>query len=103
MLRGFAGPPAKPVPGPWIAMGKLFKTLAALAAAGCVAGGAGFIWFAHGVSMLAPAPDARADAIVVLTGDEERISTGVRLMLEGRARRLLISGVHSTTRVPTEL
>jgi uncharacterized SAM-binding protein YcdF (DUF218 family) len=84
-------------------MGKLFKSLTALAAAGCAAGGAGFLWFAHSVSTLAPAPNARADAIVVLTGDEERITTGVRLMLEGRARRLLISGVHPTTRVPTEL
>jgi uncharacterized SAM-binding protein YcdF (DUF218 family) len=84
-------------------MGKLRKTLTAFAAAGLVAGGAGFLAFVEKVSTLAPAANARADAIVVLTGDEERISTGVRLMMEGRARRLLISGVHPTTRVPTEL
>mgnify|MGYP000647936446 CR=1 FL=1 len=84
-------------------MGQLRKTLTALVAIGLVAGGAGFLVFAHKVGTLAPAENARADAIVVLTGDEERISTGVRLMVEGRARRLLISGVHPATRVPTEL
>lgn len=84
-------------------MGKPLKILIFVALAGGLAGGAGFLAFAHTVSTLAPATDVRADAIVVLTGDEERISTGVRLMLEGRARRLLISGVHPTTRVPTEL
>jgi uncharacterized SAM-binding protein YcdF (DUF218 family) len=55
------------------------------------------------VRRLEPQATAKADAIVVLTGDEERISTGMRLMEAGRARRLLISGVHPTTRVPTEL
>jgi uncharacterized SAM-binding protein YcdF (DUF218 family) len=39
----------------------------------------------------------------VLTGDEDRISTGMRLMQEGRANRLLISGVNQGTRIPTEL
>lgn len=84
-------------------MAKLFRTLTALAALGFIAGGAGFLAFAETVRGLAPSPTARADAIVVLTGDEERISTGVRLMVEGRARRLLISGVHPGTRVPAEL
>jgi uncharacterized SAM-binding protein YcdF (DUF218 family) len=68
-----------------------------------VAGGAGFIAFADKARGLAPTRDPRADAIVVLTGDEDRIATGVRLMVEGRAERLLISGVHPTTRMPTEL
>ncbi|MGE0700586.1 MAG: YdcF family protein [Hyphomicrobiaceae bacterium] len=71
--------------------------------AGLAVGAVGFVAFAATVRSLAPAADVRADAIVVLTGDEERIATGVRLMIEGRARRLLISGVHPTTRVPTEL
>lgn len=84
-------------------MAKLFRTLTALAALGFVAGGAGFLVFAETVRSLTPSAAARADAIVVLTGDEERISTGVRLMVEGRARRLLISGVHPGTRVPAEL
>jgi uncharacterized SAM-binding protein YcdF (DUF218 family) len=70
---------------------------------GILAGGAGFVAFADMVRRLEPTPDPRADAIVVLTGDEDRIATGVRLMVEGRAHRLLISGVHPTTRMPTEL
>lgn len=84
-------------------MTKFVRSLMALGAAGILAGAAGFVVFSDTVGNLAPAPDIEADAIVVLTGDEERISTGVKLMLEGRARRLLISGVHPSTRVPTEL
>ena len=86
-----------------VAMSKLLRSLMVLALVGFVAGSAGFFAFAEAVRKLAPTADARADAIVVLTGDEERIATGVRLMVEGRGRRLLISGVHPTTRVPTEL
>jgi uncharacterized SAM-binding protein YcdF (DUF218 family) len=77
--------------------------LTALSVAGLLAGAAGFLAFAEAVRSLEPVPDPRAEAIVVLTGDEERIATGMRLMVEGRAQRLLISGVHPTTRVPTEL
>ncbi|MEZ5818003.1 MAG: YdcF family protein [Hyphomicrobiaceae bacterium] len=84
-------------------MAKLVRTMLGLGLVGIVAGGMGFLAFASTVSGLAPAEDPRADAIVVLTGDEDRIATGVRLMVEGRAQRLLISGVHPTTRVPTEL
>ena len=84
-------------------MAKLFRRLTALAVAGVLAGAAGFVAFAEIVRMQAPSKEARADGIVVLTGDEERISTGVRLMVEGRARRLLITGVHPGTRVPSEL
>lgn len=43
-------------------------------------------------------PDAPAagetDGIVVLTGGSERVAMGFRLLEEGRARRLLISGAH---------
>ena len=39
-----------------------------------------------------------ADAIVVLTGADKRIDEGVRLLREGRGRRLLISGVNPQTR-----
>jgi uncharacterized SAM-binding protein YcdF (DUF218 family) len=46
------------------------------------------------------APMKSADAIVALTGDEERISKAVQLLSEGRAQRLLISGVNKTTRTP---
>ena len=84
-------------------MAKLIRSVIALAIVGSLAGGAGFWAFAENIRSLSPTPDPRADAIVVLTGDEERITSGVRLMVEGRAQRLLISGVHPTTRMPTEL
>lgn len=39
----------------------------------------------------------RADGIVALTGGEARIPEAVRLLAQGKARRLLISGVNPTT------
>ncbi len=47
-------------------------------------------------AVLAPAAPAAGttDGIVVLTGGSERVATGFRLLAEGRARRLLISGAH---------
>ncbi|MBR0681769.1 YdcF family protein [Roseomonas eburnea] len=42
-----------------------------------------------------PAPSAaETDGIVVLTGGSERVATGFRLLAEGSARRMLISGAH---------
>ena len=38
-----------------------------------------------------------ADGIVVLTGGADRIETGIDLLEAGKAKRLLISGVHSQT------
>lgn len=55
---------------------------------------AGFLAFALHV-LDPPAPgEGRTDAIVVLTGGSERVATGFRLLAEGRAERLLISGAH---------
>ena len=52
----------------------------------------GFLWFVQGATS-APDPRATADGIVVLTGGADRIATGIRLLQQGRARVLLISGV----------
>jgi uncharacterized SAM-binding protein YcdF (DUF218 family) len=42
-----------------------------------------------------PLPEpGETDGILVLTGGSERVATGLRLLLEGQARRLLISGAH---------
>lgn len=58
----------------------------------------GFLVFA-GVTMRPPhAPDATADAIVVLTGTEGRLVEGARLLRDGRAARMLVSGVNGKTR-----
>lgn len=48
------------------------------------------------VNYQTPSPLA-ADGIVVLTGGAERITGAVELMTAGKARRLLISGVHPDT------
>ena len=58
----------------------------------------GFIWFLRAVQ--AGAADANAtDAIVVLTGGTERVETGFRLLEEGLAPRLFVSGVHPDSRL----
>lgn len=54
----------------------------------------GFLWF------VATLPDrvmdevSHTDAIVVLTGGSERLSTGITLLEQGMAGKLFISGVH---------
>lgn len=54
----------------------------------------GFAAFVADVSGRRAPADPRADAIVVMTGDNARLDGGVRLLAEGRGGRLLISGVH---------
>ncbi|WP_297591617.1 YdcF family protein [Roseibium sp.] len=56
-----------------------------------------FMFFAHQVSKAQTPVTANADAIVVLTGGHARVNEAVRLLEEGRANRLLISGVHPGT------
>ena len=59
--------------------------------------GAGFVAFARTVASYVPGPAPRADAIVVLTGGELRLSAAALLLKEGRGARLLISGVNPHT------
>ncbi|MHA6288921.1 YdcF family protein [Maricaulis sp. CAU 1757] len=70
----------------------------ALGALVLVAGG--FLVYAGQVTgYRTPSTAQEADAIVVLTGDTGRLATGGRLLREGRAGTLLVSGVHpSVTR-----
>lgn len=64
---------------------------AACLLAGC-AWGLGFAAFEHAARQPAPPPPL-ADGIVVLTGGAERIDTALRLLADGQAPELLISGV----------
>jgi uncharacterized SAM-binding protein YcdF (DUF218 family) len=59
---------------------------------------AGFFWFAGRVPDKEVALDRNADGIVVLTGGAARINDAIELLASGRGKRLLISGVHPTTR-----
>ena len=54
----------------------------------------GFAAFVQAAIDPAPPVPGETDGIVVLTGGSERVATGFRLLAEGQARRLLISGAH---------
>src|SRR5262249_38780705 len=54
----------------------------------------GFVDFAERVAGAAAPADPRAEGIVVLTGGPARIDGALQLLAEGRAHRLLISGVN---------
>src|SRR5581483_8022771 len=63
----------------------------------CLAGFAlvtGFVDFAESVASAGPPADPHAQGIVVLTGGTARIDGALQLLAEGRASRLLISGVN---------
>jgi uncharacterized SAM-binding protein YcdF (DUF218 family) len=72
------------------------RLVLALAGAVMVGLGVGFVAFADMVARAAPPADPHADGIVVLTGDTARIDAALALLAEGRAERLLISGVNPT-------
>lgn len=57
----------------------------------------GFVVFAMSAAAPAEAPTQKADAIVVVTGGEDRISAALGLLRQGSGRRLLISGVNPRT------
>jgi len=54
----------------------------------------GFVLFAVSVTRDDATGWDKADGIVVLTGGDNRIEAGAKLMGEGRAKRMLISGVN---------
>lgn len=55
----------------------------------------GWLWFAASVAAMKPHDETvRTDAIVVLTGGDKRVNTGLDLMEKGAAKHLFISGVN---------
>ena len=56
----------------------------------------GFFIFADGLQRSQPEPRA-ADGIAVLTGGVARIDEAMKLLAQGKAKRLLITGVNRTT------
>lgn len=73
------------------------KWLIGLLATGAGLVGLGFVLFAS-IVMRQPTTETEiADAIVVLTGGEARIGEAARLLRQGRAERLLITGVNPMT------
>lgn len=84
---------------------RLRSVAVALAFAGVFAGGylaGGFIRFAQEVAQFSRAPGIeRADGIVVLTGGALRLDQAMDLLKNGKASRLLISGVNPNTNANT--
>lgn len=63
-----------------------------------VALASGFLWYVGQVPGVETNFERSADGIVALTGGRERIGDAVELLAAGRGKRLLITGVHPTTR-----
>jgi uncharacterized SAM-binding protein YcdF (DUF218 family) len=57
----------------------------------------GFVIFADSVEREAHAPAAPADGIAVLTGGVSRIDEAMKLLEQGKAKRVLITGVYRGT------
>jgi uncharacterized SAM-binding protein YcdF (DUF218 family) len=60
---------------------------------------AGLVWFVGLVPHDAESDSAGTDAIVVLTGGSQRVENGLRLLAEGKAKKLFVSGVYHGTDV----
>jgi uncharacterized SAM-binding protein YcdF (DUF218 family) len=80
---------------------RFFRTLGALVLAafllGCVWLG-GLVWFAVTMAKTPTSNRTPTDVIVVLTGGEDRLAEGVRLLSNGYAKWLFVSGVHPGVR-----
>jgi uncharacterized SAM-binding protein YcdF (DUF218 family) len=65
---------------------------------------AGLVWFAETIPRAdrTSIPDTPTDAVVVLTGGPLRVQAGLAVLEAGRARKLLVSGVHPSVEM-TEL
>ncbi len=77
-------------------MKRLFQLILVLAALWL----GGLVYFAGEIPDGVADPDSQTDAIVVLTGGSQRIETGLQLLAAGKAKMMLISGIHSGVQVP---
>jgi len=71
---------------------RTLRVAAVVVVALLLAWGAGFVWFVQQASRTA-GPPSHADGIVVLTGGADRIEAALRLLANGAADRLLVSGI----------
>ena len=78
-------------------MQSIARALIYVAALAVAALAFGFVIFATSVMRDPLGSSDIADGIVVLTGGDYRIVEGARLLVEGRAKRLLITGVNRKT------
>ena len=76
---------------------RLFRktpTVVGACAVAVVVWGIGLLDFADSIPIRVADLDRQTDAIVVLTGGSERLTTGLRLLAEDKAKRVFVSGVH---------
>ncbi len=59
----------------------------------------GFYWFSQQIPRSPLQDTASTDGLIILTGGEKRIEEGIRLLAEGKANRLFISGVGKDVRL----
>jgi uncharacterized SAM-binding protein YcdF (DUF218 family) len=74
-----------------------FRVLTFAAIACVIAAALGFIAFADTIARTESQTAESADGIVVLTGGASRIDDAIGLLVAGRGKRLLISGVNPST------
>lgn len=79
-------------------MAKWAKVVASISGVAAAALTAGFFAFASSVLETTPEPTEPADGIVVLTGGQARVKEALKLLQRGKAQRLLISGMHRSTK-----
>ncbi len=78
---------------PRSALRHVLAGLAGVIAFAALTWAAGFLYFISLIPSQVEAPEARTDAVVVLTGGSERLAEGLRLLNAGLAAQLFISGV----------
>jgi uncharacterized SAM-binding protein YcdF (DUF218 family) len=81
-------------------MRRRLRLLGFFVAAGLVAGAGGFAWFVATTNRAVP-PPPQVDGIVALTGGADRVETALRLLAQGRARKLLVSGTGGNAELAT--
>ncbi|WP_339862806.1 YdcF family protein [Paremcibacter congregatus] len=72
----------------------VLKTLSYLILLVAVVWTGGFFYYIYGLSQVAAPDNQKTDGIVVLTGGKDRLRESARLLQEGLAARLFISGVN---------
>ncbi|MGV6874825.1 YdcF family protein [Pseudochelatococcus sp. B33] len=88
--RGFGG-------RPFLFARRISRGLVLLSVAAGIVLGGGFLGFVQTLKSYKVDTRASADGIVVLTGGSQRIADAAALLADGRARRMLITGVNEAT------
>lgn len=77
------------------------RLLAVIVVSGAACWLGGFIWFVNATRRLAEPPPTHTDGIVALTGGPGRVELALRLLANGRADKLLVSGIGGGTDLAT--